>query len=118
MGVFHGFKGEVLQDKDGQINLAHSISAGLDYPGVGPEHAYLRLAGRVTYVSATDHDALEGVKALSQTEGIIPALEPAHAIGYLLKNRSRFKKTDTIVLCLSGRGDKDVVQISRALGQS
>ncbi|OIO39536.1 MAG: tryptophan synthase subunit beta [Candidatus Omnitrophica bacterium CG1_02_46_14] len=117
MGILHGSKSEVLQDSDGQISLAHSISAGLDYPGVGPEHAYLKLAGRVNYVSATDQDALEGVKTLSQTEGIIPALEPAHAIGYLLKHKSKFKKTDTIVLCLSGRGDKDVVQISQALGQ-
>ena len=115
IGVLHGSKSEVLQDRDGQINLAHSISAGLDYPGVGPEHAYLKLSGRVSYVSATDKEALLGVKALSETEGIIPALEPAHAIGYLLKNKSKFKKTDTLVLCLSGRGDKDVVQISKAL---
>ncbi len=116
IGVLHGSKSEVLQDRDGQINLAHSISAGLDYPGVGPEHAYLKSTKRVNYVSATDKEALAGVKALSETEGIIPALEPAHAIGYLLKNRSKFKKSDTIVLCLSGRGDKDVVQISKAMG--
>ncbi len=116
LGVLHGSKSEVLQDRDGQINLAHSISAGLDYPGVGPEHAYLKLAGRVNYVSATDKEALLGVKALSEMEGIIPALEPAHAIGYLLKHRSKFKKTDTLVVCLSGRGDKDVVQISKAIG--
>ena len=114
IGVLHGSKSEVLQDRDGQITLAHSISAGLDYPGVGPEHAYLKLTGRVQYVSATDKEALLGVKVLSETEGIIPALEPAHAIGYLLKNKSRFKKNDSIVLCLSGRGDKDVVQISKA----
>ena len=115
IGVLHGSKSEVLQDKDGQILPAHSISAGLDYPGVGPEHAYLKKIGRVQYVAATDKDSLEGVKILSQTEGIIPALEPAHAIGYLLKHKSRFKKSDNILLCLSGRGDKDVVQISEAL---
>ncbi len=115
IGVLHGSKSEVLQDKDGQINLAHSISAGLDYPGVGPEHAYLKMARRVQYVAATDQDALLGVKALSRIEGIIPALEPAHAIGYLVRNKSLFKKTDTVVLCLSGRGDKDVVQISEVM---
>ena len=115
-GVLHGSKSEVLQDADGQIKLAHSISAGLDYPGVGPEHAYLKMTGRVSYGSATDAEALLGVKVLSEMEGILPALEPAHAIGFLLKNKSKFKKTDTIVLCLSGRGDKDVVQISRAIG--
>ena len=115
IGVLHGSKSEVLQDRDGQIHLAHSISAGLDYPGVGPEHAYLKAMGRVDYVSATDQEALFGVRVLSETEGIIPALEPAHAIGYLLKHRSRFKKSDTIVLCLSGRGDKDVVQIAKAM---
>ncbi|MBI3252019.1 MAG: tryptophan synthase subunit beta [Candidatus Omnitrophica bacterium] len=116
-GVLHGSKSRVLQNKDGQIDLAHSISAGLDYPGVGPEHAYLKMAGRAEYVAATDAEALLGVKALSQNEGIIPALEPAHAIGYLLKHRGRFKKSDTIVLCLSGRGDKDVEQISKALNE-
>ncbi len=116
IGVLHGSKSEVLQDRDGQILLAHSISAGLDYPGVGPEHAYLKMTGRVKYVSATDREALLGVKVLSEMEGIIPALEPAHAIGYLLKNKSKFKKNETIVLCLSGRGDKDVMQISKAMG--
>jgi tryptophan synthase beta chain len=115
IGVLHGSKSEVLQDSEGQINLAHSISAGLDYPGVGPEHAYLKMAGRVQYVSATDDEALLGVKTLSQTEGIIPALEPAHAVGYLMKNKSKFKKSDVILLCLSGRGDKDVAQIAKAM---
>ncbi len=113
IGVLHGSKSEVLQDGDGQIRLAHSISAGLDYPGVGPEHAYLKMTKRVRYVSATDKEALLGVKALSETEGIIPALEPAHAIGYLLKHKALFKKSEVLVLCLSGRGDKDVEQISR-----
>lgn len=115
IGVLHGSKSEVLQDKEGQIQLAHSISAGLDYPGVGPEHAYLRSVGRADYVSATDKEALTGLQALSRLEGIIPALEPAHAIGYLLKNKRRFRKNDIVVICLSGRGDKDVQQVSEAL---
>ncbi len=114
-GVLHGSKSEVLQDAEGQIQLAHSISAGLDYPGVGPEHAYLKQTGRVKYGTATDQDALAGLKILSELEGIIPALEPSHAIGYLLKNKSKFKKTDSLVLCLSGRGDKDVYQVSKAM---
>lgn len=115
IGVLHGSRTEVLQDADGQIQLAHSISAGLDYPGVGPEHAYLKSAGRAHYVSATDKEALTGLQALSRLEGIIPALEPAHAIGYLLKNRKRFRRSDTLLICLSGRGDKDVEQVSRVL---
>ena len=115
IGVLHGSKSDILQDSDGQINLAHSISAGLDYPGVGPEHAYLKATGRVHYDSATDREALEGLKLLSQSEGIIPALETAHAIGYLLKHRRKFKKTDRIVICLSGRGDKDMNQVSKIL---
>ncbi len=115
VGVLHGSKSEILQDAHGQILLAHSISAGLDYPGVGPEHAYLKSIKRAEYVAATDKEALEGMKALSETEGIIPALEPAHAIGYLLKNKRRFKSNDTLALCLSGRGDKDVQQVSKVL---
>ncbi|MCG3176103.1 MAG: Tryptophan synthase beta chain [Candidatus Omnitrophica bacterium] len=115
IGVLHGSRTEVLQDADGQIQLAHSISAGLDYPGVGPEHAYLKSRGRAEYVSATDKEALEGLQALSRLEGIIPALEPAHAIGYLLKNKRRFRRTDTLLICLSGRGDKDVEQVSKVL---
>ncbi len=115
IGVLHGSKSEVLQDSDGQIQLAHSISAGLDYPGVGPEHAYLKSVRRAHYVYATDQDALLGFRALSRTEGIIPALEPSHAIGYLLKNKRHFKKSDVMVLCLSGRGDKDVTQVSKLL---
>lgn len=114
-GIFHGMKSRVLQDKNGQIQIAHSISAGLDYPGVGPEHAYLRSIGRAEYVSATDSEALLGMKTLSQAEGIIPALEPAHAIGYLLTHKKRFKKSDTLVLCLSGRGDKDMEQVSKVM---
>ena len=102
----------ILQTDEGQIQLAHSISAGLDYPGVGPEHAYFKSIGRAEYVAATDKDALLGVKILSEYEGIIPALEPAHALGYLVRNKKRFKKSDTILMCLSGRGDKDVQQIA------
>ncbi len=115
IGVLHGSKSEVLQDKDGQILLAHSISAGLDYPGVGPEHAYLKKTGRARYAAITDKEALVGFRILSELEGIIPALEPAHAIGYLVKHKKDFRKSDTIVVCLSGRGDKDVEQVSKIL---
>ena len=115
IAVLHGSKSEALQDADGQILLAHSISAGLDYPGVGPEHAYLKSTQRVKYVCVTDQDALKGFKMLSELEGIIPALEPSHAIGYLAKHKNQFKKNDVLVLCLSGRGDKDIDQVSKAL---
>ena len=115
IGVLHGSKSEILQDKDGQIQLAHSISAGLDYPGVGPEHAYLKSVRRVQYVAATDKEALLGMRILSENEGIIPALEPAHAIGYLFTHRKKLKSSDVVVLCLSGRGDKDVQQVSEVL---
>ena len=115
IGVLHGSKSEVLQNKDGQIKLAHSISAGLDYPGVGPEHAYLKSVHRVQYVAATDKEALLGMRVLSENEGIIPALEPAHAIGYLVTHRKKLKSSDVVVLCLSGRGDKDVQQVSEVL---
>jgi tryptophan synthase beta chain len=115
VGVLHGSKSEVLQDAYGQIALAHSISAGLDYPGVGPEHAFFKSAGRAEYRSATDAEALQGMRALSEYEGIIPALEPAHAVGYLIKNKKRFKRSDVVAMCLSGRGDKDVQQVSEVL---
>ncbi|MCS7184421.1 MAG: tryptophan synthase subunit beta [bacterium] len=105
IGILHGSKSYVLQDNNGQILQTHSIAPGLDYPSVGPEHAYLKETKRVTYVTATDHDALYGFKLLSETEGIIPALEPAHAIGYLRKLNVRNK---LIVVNLSGRGDKDI----------
>jgi tryptophan synthase beta chain len=108
IGVLHGSKSYLLQDDYGQIKIAHSVSAGLDYPGVGPEHAYYKSIGRAQYFAITDKDALKGFRLLSEAEGIIPALEPAHAIGYLIKNYSRFKKDDVIIICLSGRGDKDV----------
>jgi len=113
LGVLHGMKSIVLQDADGQIQLAHSVSAGLDYPSVGPEHSYLKSMGRVEYESATDRDAIKGFHLLTQLEGIMPALEPAHAIGYLARNARRFRRNSTIVLCLSGRGDKDLDTIRK-----
>ena len=108
VGVLHGMKSYVLQNKDGQIQLAHSISAGLDYPGVGPEHAYLKESGRVQYVSITDKEALEGFQMLIDTEAIIAALESSHAIAYLRKLAPKLSRNKIIVLCLSGRGDKDL----------
>lgn len=107
-GVFHGFKSYLLQDKNGQVKPAHSIAPGLDYPGVGPEHVYYKKIGRAKYFAVSDELALKGFKILSNLEGIIPALEPAHAIGYLVKYRKSFKAKDIIVVCLSGRGDKDI----------
>ena len=107
-GVLHGSLSYLLQDKDGQIEVAHSISAGLDYPGVGPEHSLFKETGRAEYVAVTDKEALAAFDLLSKTEGIIPALESAHAVAYLLKMKRRFKKNDIVKLCLSGRGDKDV----------
>ena len=115
-GVLHGSKSSVLQDRDGQIQLAHSIAAGLDYPGVGPEHTFYKESGRAQYVSIDDHDAVEGVQLLSRTEGIIPALESAHAIAYLPKLARRVKSRGrTVIVCLSGRGDKDMGTIRDVL---
>ncbi|WP_090792577.1 tryptophan synthase subunit beta [Pelagirhabdus alkalitolerans] len=116
MGVLHGTMTYLLQDQNGQIQEAHSISAGLDYPGVGPEHSHLKETKRVQYDSITDQEALEGLKLLSQTEGIIPALESAHAIQYLTKLAPKMDKDQSIVVCLSGRGDKDVEAVKDALG--
>ena len=107
-GVLHGSYSYLLQDDKGQVNEAHSISAGLDYPGVGPEHSYLKASGRAKYFSATDKEALEGFDLLSVTEGIIPALEPAHAIGFLDKFMKKTEKDEKLVLLVSGRGDKDL----------
>jgi tryptophan synthase beta chain len=113
-GVLHGSYSYLLQDEQGQVVPTHSISAGLDYPGVGPEHAFLRDAGRATYVSVTDAEALEGFRVLATLEGILPALEPAHAIGWLLR---RPLPEGTLVLAnLSGRGDKDLETVRAALG--
>jgi tryptophan synthase beta chain len=107
-GILHGARSYLLQDQDGQVAIAHSISAGLDYPGVGPEHAYLKDTGRVTYLSATDREALMGVRLLARTEGIIPALETAHAIGALRTIGLRLGREDVVVINVSGRGDKDM----------
>jgi tryptophan synthase beta chain len=114
-GVFHGSHSYVLQNADGQIQEAHSISAGLDYPGVGPEHSHMKDIGRAQYVAVTDDEALEGVKLLSRTEGIIPALESAHAIAYLAKLAPTLSADDVVLLNLSGRGDKDMVTIAARL---
>jgi tryptophan synthase beta chain len=111
VGVLHGSKSKLLETPDGQIEIAHSIAAGLDYPGVGPEHSYYKKIGRADYVSITDKEALRGLKLLSQTEGIIPALETAHAIIYLEKLACKVKRKSTVIVCLSGRGDKDVAAI-------
>lgn len=111
IGVFHGAKCYLLQEDDGQITPAHSISAGLDYPGVGPEHSYYRATGRAEYVSISDEEAVEGFKLLSESEGIIPALEAAHAIAYVRELAPKMDRDEIIVLCLSGRGDKDVYTI-------
>ncbi len=113
VGVLHGSKSYLLQDNDGQIKIAHSISAGLDYPGVGPEHSYLRDSGRATYKVITDKEALEAFHICSELEGIIPALESAHALAYLKILAPSLGKDRIIIVCLSGRGDKDVQQVSR-----
>jgi len=114
-GVLHGSKSDLLEDKFGQVRNAHSIAAGLDYPGVGPEHAYYKKIGRATYVAVNDMCALEGFKLLSETEGIIPALEPAHAIFYLKKLSKSINRNSIIILCLSGRGDKDTYAVAQKL---
>jgi len=114
-GVLHGSMSFLLQDRDGQVIPAHSISAGLDYPGVGPEHAYYHVTGRAKYVSVTDDEALEGLQLLSKTEGIIPALESAHAVAYLKKLIPGTGKDQIVVLNLSGRGDKDVNHVAKIL---
>ncbi len=111
-GVLHGALSYLLQDGNGQIHPAHSISAGLDYPGVGPEHSYLKDIGRAHYVAVTDREALEGFAMLSRLEGIVPALETAHAVAWIDRDRSRWAPEDIVLLCVSGRGDKDVAQIS------
>jgi tryptophan synthase beta chain len=115
-GVFHGMLSYVLQDEDGQIQPTHSISAGLDYPGVGPEHAYLKATGRATYDSVTDKQALDAFMELSKREGIIPALEPAHAIHYGVALASKMRPDQILVINLSGRGDKDVNVVADKLG--
>jgi len=116
VGVLHGNKTYLLQDDDGQIQHAHSISAGLDYPGVGPEHALLHDIGRAEYVSVTDNEALAAFRMLTEMEGIIPALESAHAIAYLLKLAPELSSEQIILVCLSGRGDKDIHTVAEAMG--
>jgi tryptophan synthase beta chain len=111
-GVLHGALSYLLQDESGQVHPAHSISAGLDYPGVGPEHAWLNDSGRATYVSITDDESLMGVATLSRMEGIIPALETAHAVAWIAKSAGRWTKDAPVLLCVSGRGDKDMGTIS------
>jgi tryptophan synthase beta chain len=115
VGVLHGMKSFLLQDKEGQIQLAHSISAGLDYPSVGPEHSYLYKTKRVSYSAVTDLEALQAVKKLSRLEGIIPALESAHALSLAEKIGRRMKKSEALIVCLSGRGDKDMDTIRREI---
>jgi len=114
-GVLHGSKSDLLEDKFGQVKIAHSIAAGLDYPGVGPEHAYYKKIGRASYVAVSDKETLKGFQLLSEKEGIIPALEPAHAIFYLTKMAKKINKDSIIILCLSGRGDKDLDIVVRSL---
>jgi tryptophan synthase beta chain len=113
-GVLHGSLSYLLQDDQGQVHPAHSISAGLDYPGVGPEHSHLKETGRASYVAIDDKSALAGLTLLSRTEGIIPALEAAHAVAWLSAERGRWVSSDHVLLCVSGRGDKDVAQVSEA----
>jgi tryptophan synthase beta chain len=116
VGVLHGTMSYFLQDGDGQIAVAHSISAGLDYPGVGPEHAYYKDSGRFEFVSVTDDEALEGFQALTRLEGLMPALESAHAVTHAMRLAKTLPRSKTIVVGLSGRGDKDVHVVARALG--
>lgn len=115
-GVLHGALSYLLQDQAGQVRSTHSVSAGLDYPGVGPEHSYLKDTGRAAYVAVTDHEALDGFRLLAHTEGIIPALEPAHAIAYLKTLAPTLDRERIVVVGLSGRGDKDVQHVSRIEG--
>ena len=117
VGVLHGSKSFVIQDEDGQINEAHSISAGLDYPGVGPEHAFLKTTGRAEYAAVSDEQALEGFDLLSRHEGILPALESAHAVAYGIRLARRMKRSQSIVINLSGRGDKDMTILSARKGR-
>jgi len=112
-GVLHGAYSYLLQDAGGQVRGTHSVSAGLDYPGVGPEHSFFKDTGRAEYVAVTDDEALEGFRTLARIEGIIPALEPAHAVAYMRTLARRMRRDQTVVLGLSGRGDKDVQHVAR-----
>ncbi len=117
-GVLHGSLSYVLQDEDGQTLPVHSVSAGLDYPGVGPEHSFLKESGRAEYVSVTDQEAVEAFQELAELEGIIPALESAHATAYMKTLAPQLSEDSITIICLSGRGDKDVFEVARILGQS
>jgi len=116
IGVLHGNKTYLLQDELGQIRPTHSISAGLDYPGVGPEHSYLRDTGRVEYVVATDEEAIAALRLLTETEGIIPALESAHAVAFAARLAPKLDKDKIVIVNLSGRGDKDMATVADHLG--
>jgi len=115
-GILHGTRTFILQDKEGQIDETHSVSAGLDYPGVGPEHAHLKHSGRAEYVAVSDKEALEGFQLLARNEGILPALETSHAIYWACKQAQKMNKDQNILICLSGRGDKDMGTIVKELG--
>jgi tryptophan synthase beta chain len=117
-GILHGARSYLLQDAAGQVQEAHSISAGLDYPGVGPEHSWLKDVGRVEYVSVTDDEALEAFQLCTRLEGIIPALEPAHAVAHVMRMAGGLKADNLLVLCMSGRGDKDLDTVAQHLGMS
>ncbi|HUF69315.1 MAG TPA: tryptophan synthase subunit beta [Longimicrobiales bacterium] len=117
-GVLHGSLSYLLQDEDGQVAPAHSVSAGLDYPGVGPEHSYLKSTGRAEYVSVTDAQALDAFERLARLEGIIPALESAHAVAWVLREGRRWADRGAVVICLSGRGDKDVQHVASLMGDA
>lgn len=116
MGVFHGMKSLFCQNEYGQIDKVYSISAGLDYPGIGPEHAYLHSIGRAQYVPISDEEAVNAFEYLSRTEGIIPAVESAHAVAYAMKLAPKMRKDQTIIICISGRGDKDVASVAKYRG--
>jgi tryptophan synthase beta chain len=117
-GVLHGSYSYVMQDEDGQTCDVHSISAGLDYPGVGPEHSYWKDAGRVRYTACRDDEALKAFDTLAKNEGILPALESSHAIAKGMEIAATRKKTEAVVICLSGRGDKDSFEVARLRGES
>lgn len=118
VGIFHGMKSYFCQDENGQIAPVYSISAGLDYPGIGPEHASLHDLGRATYVPVTDEEAVAAFEYLAQTEGIICAIESAHAVAQVMKIAGTMDKNDSVIICLSGRGDKDVAAIARYRGRN
>ena len=115
-GVFHGMKSQFLQSADGQIDPVYSISAGLDYPGIGPEHVYLKDIHRATYVPITDDEAVDAFEYIAKTEGVIAAIESAHAVAYAMKLAPKMRKDQQIMVNLSGRGDKDVAAIARYKG--